>query len=63
MSVRYDKNEKPIVDVKIYGEVNIPRLRKEIERIYPSAQIRNLGQKPSVIIAKKSRRKRNSKKK
>jgi hypothetical protein len=61
--ISYDENEKPIVDVKTYGEVNISRLRKEIEKIYPDAQIRHLGQKSSVIIVKREKRKPGSKKK
>ena len=61
LSVSYDENEKPIVDVKTYGEVNISRLRREIEKMYPHAQIRRLGQRPSVTIAKKSKRKTKAK--
>jgi len=63
VSVSYDENEKPIVDVKTYGEVDIPKLRREIERVFPNAQIRQLDQTKSVTIVKKRRRKRNIKKK
>ena len=63
VSVSYDENEKPIIDVKTYGEVDIPKLRKEIERIFPYAQIRQLDQTQSVTIVKKRKRKRNIKKK
>jgi hypothetical protein len=63
VSVSYDENEKPIIDVKTYGEVDIAKLRKEIERIFPNAQIRQLNQTQTVTIVKKRKRKPNIKKK
>jgi len=64
VSVNYDENEKPIVDVKIYGEVDIAKLRREIGRLFPNAQIRQLNQTQSVTIVKKcKKRKSNTKKK
>jgi len=64
ISVNYDENEKPIVDVKTYGEVDITKLRREIERLFPNAQIRQLNQTQSVTIVKKcKKRKSNTKKK
>jgi len=62
VSVSYDENEKPIIDVKTYGEVDIAKLRKEIERIFPNAQIRQLNQTQSVTIVKKRKRRPNIKK-
>jgi len=62
VSVNYDENEKPIIDVKTYGEVDISKLRKEIEHIFPNAQIRQLNQKQSITIAKKRKRKHKTKK-
>jgi hypothetical protein len=56
--VRYDENEKPIIDVKTYGEVDISKLRREIEKAFPNAQIRRLKQTPSVTVVKE-RKKRN----
>jgi hypothetical protein len=58
VSVSYDENEKPIIDVKTYGEVDITRLRKEIERAFPNAQIRRLKRTQSVTIVKKRKRKK-----
>jgi hypothetical protein len=58
VSVSYDENEKPIIDVKTYGEVDITRLRREIERAFPNAQIRRLKQTQSVTIVKKRKRKK-----
>jgi len=63
VSVNYDENEKPVIDVKTYGEVDIPKLRKEIEHIFPNARIRQLNQTQSVTIAKKRKRKHKIKKK
>lgn len=57
ISISYDENEKPIVDVKTYGEVDIAKLRKEVERVFPNAQIRQLNQTQSVTVVKKCRRK------
>ncbi len=59
VSVSYDEGEKPIVDVKTYGEVDIAKLRREIKRIFPNAQIRQLNQPRTVTIVKKRKRKRN----
>jgi hypothetical protein len=57
VSVKYDENENPIIDVKTYGEVDITKLRREIERAFPNAQIRRLKQTQSVTIVKKRKRK------
>lgn len=57
VSVNYDENEKPIIDVKTYGEVNMAKLRKEIERLFPDARIRQLNQTQTVTVAKKRKKK------
>ncbi|MDH5482217.1 MAG: hypothetical protein OEY22_04990 [Candidatus Bathyarchaeota archaeon] len=58
LSVNYDENEKPVIDVKTYGEVDVQKLRREIERIFPNAKIRQLNQTRSVTIVKKRKRKK-----
>ena len=63
LSVSYDEDEKPIINVKTYGEVNIAKLRKEIEKVFPNAKIRQLNQTQTVTIVKKRKRKPNAKKK
>ncbi len=63
ISVSYDKNKKQIVDVKTYGEVDIAKIRRDIERAFPNAKIRQLNQTRSVTIVKRRRRKRSTKKK
>ena len=62
ISVSYDEDEKPVVDVKTYGEVDFIKLRREIERAFPNAQIRRLNQTRSVIIVKRRKRKHIDKK-
>ncbi|MDI6805823.1 MAG: hypothetical protein QMD20_04050 [Candidatus Bathyarchaeia archaeon] len=56
--VSYDENEKPIIDVKTYGEVNLTKLRREIERIFPNAKIRQLTQTSTVTVVKKRKKKK-----
>jgi hypothetical protein len=59
LSVRYDENEKPIVDIKTYGKVDLEKLRKEIKKTFPNARINQLNQTHhSVTIAKKEKKKR-----
>jgi len=57
LSVHYDEHEKPIIDVKTYGKVDLARLQKEIERSFPNAKIRQLANKPSVTIVKRNKKK------
>jgi len=63
LSVSYDEDENPIIDIKTYGEVDIEKLRKDIARIYPNAQIRQQTQTPTTTIVKKHKPKPRSKKK
>jgi hypothetical protein len=58
MSVSYDEHDKPIIDVKTYGEVNLSHLRREILRAFPDAQIRQLNQSRSILVARKHEKKR-----
>jgi hypothetical protein len=62
VKLTYDEHDKPIIDIKTYGQVDIPRIRREIERIYPRAQIRQLGQESATIIAKATKKKRKPRK-
>lgn len=63
ISVNYDENEKPVVDVKTYGEVDTAKIRRKIRQVFPNAQVRRLNQTRSVTIVKKRRRKSPMKKK
>jgi hypothetical protein len=62
LAVSYDENENPIVDVKTYGQVDLAQVRREIEQIFPNAQIRQLNRTRSVVVAKKNKRKLSAKK-
>ena len=63
LSVNHDEKQRPIVDVKTYGQVDFIKLRKEIERLFPNAQIRKQNRTRSVTIVKKKEKKRPSEKK
>ncbi|MBS7633518.1 hypothetical protein KEJ15_07900 [Candidatus Bathyarchaeota archaeon] len=60
LSISHDENERPVVDVKTYGTVDLPKLRREIERMFPNAQIRKLDGTHIVSVVK---RKNNAKSK
>lgn len=57
LAVSYDENERPLVDIKTYGQVDLARLRREIQGIFPNAQIRQKGQPQKVTVARKNKRK------
>jgi hypothetical protein len=62
VAVSYDEDERPIVDVKTYGQVDIARLRRDIGRAFPNAQIRRLNQTRTVIVANTKKRKEKKRK-
>jgi hypothetical protein len=57
LAVRYDENERPVIDVKTYGQVDFARLRREIQGIFPNAQIQQKGRPQTVTAVKKNKRK------
>ncbi len=57
ISVRYDEEETPIVQVKTYGEINVRELLRDIKRIYPNAKIEGLQEIPQVKIVSVSKSK------
>ncbi len=63
LQVSCDENEKPIIDVKTYGKIDMQKLRREIERTFPNAQIRQMNQTSCVTVAKKSKKKPKPRKK
>jgi hypothetical protein len=63
LQVSRDENEHPIVYLKTYGKVDIQKLRREIERTFPNAHIRQLSQTPTVTVAKTKRKKSNTRRK
>ncbi|MCS7114553.1 MAG: hypothetical protein RMJ15_10760 [Nitrososphaerota archaeon] len=63
ISLNYDEEGNPIVDIKTYGKVDAAKLRKKIERLYPNVQIRQLSHEPKVTIVRKNERRSKSRKK
>ncbi|MEM2972152.1 MAG: hypothetical protein QW270_07030 [Candidatus Bathyarchaeia archaeon] len=62
VSVNYDENEKPIVNIKTYGKVDLTQIKKEIERLFPNAQIRQTTPAQTVTIARKNKKKKSARK-
>ncbi|MGC8998914.1 MAG: hypothetical protein ACP5JW_05930 [Candidatus Bathyarchaeia archaeon] len=58
VSISYDEDGNPVVDVKTYGDVDLSKIRRDIERLYPNAQIRQLNQEPTVTVVRKCKGKR-----
>ncbi len=56
LAVRYDEDQKPVVAVKTYGQVDLAQIRKEITRIFPDARIRHTNETGAVRMARASRR-------
>ena len=58
VAVSYGEDERPVVDVRTYGQVDFAQLRRDIGRAFPNAQIRRLSQARSVTVAKVKQRKK-----
>ena len=63
LAVSYDENENPVVDIKTYGQVNLAKVRREVERIFPNAQIRQLNRARSYTVVKTGKGRRKTRKK
>jgi hypothetical protein len=61
LSVDYDENEKPIISIKTYGQVDIPKLQREIKKMFPNAQINQPDQSHLITVIKKRKGKRKHK--
>lgn len=61
VNITYDEHEKPVIDIKTYGKVDLSKLQKEISEAFPHCRIRQLNQSPTVTIAKKEKKKRKNK--
>ncbi|MDH5634880.1 MAG: hypothetical protein OEY30_03535 [Candidatus Bathyarchaeota archaeon] len=57
ISVKYDKDGRPLIYVKKYGDVDTRGLRREIERSYPGAHIQGLEKPQTIEINEKEKRK------
>jgi len=63
VAVSHDENEREVIDVKTYGQVDMSLLRKEIQRAFPDADIRRFNQADSVTVFRTSKKKNKSRKK
>lgn len=61
LSINYNESETPIVNIKTYGKVDLTQIRKEIERLFPNAQIRQTIPTQTVTVVKKGKSKKSSK--
>jgi len=63
VAVSHDEHEREVIDVKTYGQVDMSILRKEIQRVFPEAEIRRFNQADSVTVIRASRKKNKNRKK
>ena len=63
VAVSHDEDEKQVIDVKTYGQVDTAYLRKEIARAFPNAEIRRFNQSHSVTVVRSGSKKRSGRKK
>ena len=63
VAVSHDEHEREVVDVKTYGQVDMSTLRKEIQRVFPDAEIRRFNQADSVTVIRTGKRKNKNRKK
>jgi hypothetical protein len=55
LAVHYDENQRPMVAVKTYGQVDLTQVKREILKIFPDAEIKHSNQTKSVKIVKASK--------
>jgi hypothetical protein len=63
VAVSHDEHEREVIDVKTYGQVDMSLLRKDIQRVFPDAEIRRFNQADSVTVVRTSKKKNRSLKK
>ena len=56
LAVHYDEDQRPVVAVKTYGQVDQSQISREIARIFPDARILHTNETRSVRMARTSRR-------
>jgi len=59
ISIKYNKDGRPLIYVKKYGDVDTKGLRREIELNYPGAAIQGL-EKPQLITIEDDQKKETS---
>jgi len=50
ISVTYDEKGKPVVKVQTYGDVDVAKLRQDIQKRYPGAKIEGLEKQPLIRV-------------
>jgi len=50
ISVTYDEKGKPVVKVQTHGDVDVAKLRKDIEQRYPGAKIEGLERQQLIRV-------------
>jgi hypothetical protein len=63
LQVKHNGMEKPIVNVKTYGEVDLAKVMKEIKKIFPNAQINQMNQPTTVTVVRTKTKKIHKRKK
>lgn len=58
ISVTYDESGKPTVQVKTHGDVDVAKLRRDIEQRYPKAKIEGLEKQPLIRIVDEEKEER-----
>lgn len=63
VAVSHDEDDREVVDVKTYGQVDINQLAREIKRAFPDAEIRRFNKASSVAVVKSNEKRKKRKKK
>jgi len=63
ISVTYDESGKPVVQVETHGDVDVSKLRRDIEQRYPGARIEGLEKKPLIRIVDEEKEKKEKQRK
>jgi len=61
ISVTYDETSKPVVQVKTRGDMDVAKLRRDIEQRCPRARIQGLEKKPLIRIVDEEKEEKASK--
>ena len=62
VKVSYDESDKPVLDIKTYGEVDTAWLQKELKRIFPKIQTQRLRKAKSRNVITITRKRSDSNK-
>lgn len=63
VKISYDENERAVLDIKTYGQVDTVWLRRELKRAFPKIQVHRLTQANGESVVNVTRRKTNSNRK